>query len=440
VSRPDAQQLEDLLARLERERVEADRLYNDALTAVDRAIQTPRPLPAAPAPYDASQAAAINQSWDILPDGPPSSGGSMRGRLSAFIWRLVGPPFETQKRFNAALVDHLNRNVRPHEDAHRATAALVEALREQFDALVRFEHMLVHYLRTITAYIDTKDRAAGGNELRERIGLIEQRIAAMKRALGARSEREASAERSPEGSRSAVFGGDLDSVTYVGFEDKFRGSPTEIRARIDDYVPLFASASNVLDVGCGRGEMLELLRARGIQARGIDVNRAMVDICRENGLDVTLSDAVSYLDRQDEGSIGGLIALQVVEHFEPAYLLEFLELAHHTLRPGAPLVLETINPACWMAFFETYIRDLTHQRPLHPDTLRYLVQASGFTGVDVQFRAPIGAGDRLERGGADPAIAAQPALAKLAAALDANADKLNARLFSSTDYAVIARR
>ena len=66
------------------------------------------------------------------------------------------------------------------------------------------------------------------------------------------------------------------------------------------------------------------------------------------------------------------------------------------MKPGAPLVLETINAACWMAFFETYIRDLTHQRPLHPDTLRYLVEASGFSSVDVRFRQPVSAGDRLE--------------------------------------------
>src|SRR6185369_2981780 len=110
--------------------------------------------------------------------------------------------------------------------------------------------------------------------------------------------------------------------------------------------------------GCGRGEFLELLKARGVKARGIDVNRGMVDICRERGLDVTQSDAVSDLAVQSDGSIGGLVALQVVEHFEPAYLLKFLELAHRALKPGAPLVLETINPACWMAFFESYIRDL----------------------------------------------------------------------------------
>ena len=74
------------------------------------------------------------------------------------------------------------------------------------------------------------------------------------------------------------------------------------------------------------------------------------------------------------------------------------------MRPGAPLVLETINPACWMAFFETYIRDLTHQRPLHPETLRYLVEASGFSNVDVQFRQPVSAkATGCERGRGAPA-------------------------------------
>ena len=91
-------------------------------------------------------------------------------------------------------------------------------------------------------------------------------------------------------------------------------------------------------------------------------------------------------------------AIQVVEHFDPAYLVRFLDAAFHKMKPGAPLVLETINPACWMAFFETYIRDLTHQRPLHPDTLRYLVEASGFSSVDVRFRQPVSEGDRLEHG------------------------------------------
>jgi O-antigen chain-terminating methyltransferase len=173
-----------------------------------------------------------------------------------------------------------------------------------------------------------------------------------------------------------------------------------------------------------------------VAARGVDVNLAMVELCQARGLAVEAGDAVEYLARQSDESIGGLVAIQVVEHFEPGYLAQFLDTAYHKMRPGAPLILETINPACWMAFFETYIRDLTHQRPLHPETLRYLVQASGFQSVDVQFRQPVGEGDKLERVGS----AARTELAGLADAINAHADKLNARLFSWMDYAVVARR
>src|SRR6202008_918039 len=114
------------------------------------------------------------------------------------------------------------------------------------------------------------------------------------------------------------------------------------------------------------------------------------------------------------------------EHFAPGYLVGFLETAFHKMRPGAPLLLETINPACWMAFFETYLRDLTHRQPLHPDTLKHLVQACGFSHVDVQFRAPVGESDRLDH--ADPTAAqgsqmSQP-FADLAKAVNAHADKL----------------
>jgi len=164
----------------------------------------------------------------------------------------------------------------------------------------------------------------------------------------------------------------------------------------------------------------------------------MVDECRSRGLVVERADALAYLEGQQDGSLGGLIAIQVVEHFEPAYLMQVLETAYQKLRPGAPLVLETINPACWMAFFETYIRDLTHARPLHPDTLRYLVQASGFTSVNIEYRAPVTAGDRLDR--VSTPVGTDPATAAIANAVNAHADKLNARLFSSMDYAVIARR
>ncbi|HEX4347207.1 MAG TPA: class I SAM-dependent methyltransferase [Vicinamibacterales bacterium] len=430
------QPLEDLAARLERERTDADRRYNEALTALDGAIGSRARVPAVPLPVDGTSASALNASWNILPDGAPATDRSLKGRLRGFIWRLIGPPLETQKRFNALAVDAINQQTTKSLETTAALGAIAAALAQELDALATVESRLVQYLQTITEYVDSKDRAALGGNLRERVGMAEQRISALKREIETRPGPQ------PPASSTQVFSRPVDSIAYVGFEDRFRGPQREISARVADYLPILETASDVVDIGCGRGELLRALREKGVRARGVDANAGMVELCRADGLDVAHGDAVSFLDRQSDGSIGGLVAIQVVEHFEPAYLATFLETAFHKMRAGAPLILETINPACWMAFFETYIRDLTHQRPLHPDTLRFLVESAGFTSVDVQFRQPVGEGDRLPHVKilGDTGTVLPRNLAQLADAVNAHADRLNARLFSYADYAVIARR
>jgi O-antigen chain-terminating methyltransferase len=439
------QPLEDLAARLERERLDADRRYNDALTALDRALPPANTLPGISASVDGARLPELNRSWDILPGGAPPSHRSWRGRLRGFVWRLVGPPLDAQKQFNALLVEHLNRNADTSRELRGAAAAIVAALSSELDALRRFESLLVQYLQTITPYVDSKDRAALGGDLRERIAMAEQRILGLKREVEKRAvfapEPEGRASERPRATEP-IFAGPADSVTYVGFEDRFRGSQHEIRARIEAYLPLFDGSADVVDIGCGRGELLRALRERGVTARGVDANAGMVELCRADGLDVEHGDALSFLQRQRDASLGGVAAIQVVEHLEPAYLVRMLEATYHKLRPGAPLLLETINPACWLAFFETYIRDPTHVRPLHPDTLRFLVESSGFTAVDVQFRQPVAESDRLPRVRilGDTGEVLPRNLAQLADAVNAHADRLNARLFSYADYAVIARR
>ena len=420
--------VEDLITRLERERRDADRAYNDALTAVDRAIPRAPAGPPAPPPYDATQIDAINRAWRILPDGAPSIDRSWRGRMRGFVWRLVGPPLDRQQQFNAAVVDHLNRNARAHDEARRTLGAVCETLRRQFDELARLHDALIRYLQLITPYVDTKDRSLGGPDLHDAIALAHGRTLALSREV----------ERLQQGALPGASRPPApEAVTYVGFEDRFRGPRDAIRGRLADYAPLLAGASDVLDIGCGRGELLDVLRAQGIRARGIDANAEMVEVCRSRGLDAETADALTYLNAQPDGSLGGLTAIQVVEHFDPPYLARLLDTAFHKLRPGAPIVLETINPACWMAFFETYLRDLTHARPLHPDTLRFLVQASGFSSVDVQYRSPVRDADRLARVADADADTARGAVA---AVVNQHADALNARLFSFMDYVVLARR
>jgi O-antigen chain-terminating methyltransferase len=227
----------------------------------------------------------------------------------------------------------------------------------------------------------------------------------------------------------------LDSYKYVGFEDQFRGSQQDIRERVAAYVPMFEDASDVLDVGCGRGEFLDLLRAKGISARGVDLNDEMAAVCRERGLDATADDALSYLLAQPDGSLGGLFAAQVVEHLEPDYLMRFLETAYHKLRPGSKIILETINAACWYAFFSSYIRDVSHVRPLHPDTLQYLVSASGFQKVMVRYTAPFPEQSKLQT---VPASLDRPE--SLEVVFNENVGKLNDLLFTYLDYAAIGER
>lgn len=445
------QPIEDLLARLDRERLEADRRYNEALTAVNQAIQRVPPLPSAPPGHDDSTLARLNAAWRIRTEAlgqEPSGETGWRGRLRGVVRRLIDPPLERQEHFNAAIVEHVNRNLKSAQATPAATAEVILALRQALEGLYRFQSLLVQYAMAITAFVDTRDRRLGAEGVAERLQFVEQRLA----ALGREVDRLPTNARATPGAAVAPtaaphmgdsgepFTAPLASVTYVGFEDRFRGTREDIAARVHDYVPLLSGAQNVVDIGCGRGELLEALRRSGVAARGVDTNHAMVELCRARGLDVDESDALAFLRRQTPGSLGGLVAIQVVEHFVPAYLTAFLSAVHDALAPGSPLVLETINPACWAAFFDTYIRDLTHQRPLHPDTLQYLVQASGFRDVDVQFRQPMRAADRLDHVQPVPRDADTPALREMVAAINDHANKLNARLFSAFDYAIVARR
>ncbi len=478
--------LDSTLQRLRDERDEADRRYNDALTAVDRALPGGREWPSPVAFADDSQLAALNQDWAIIPKAP-SNGAGWRGRLTGFIWRVVAPYFERQLTFNSRLIDHLNRQAAAARTAHTRAEEDTARLRDQTAALAEFHGRLLIYLQQVTAYIDTRDRESAGGalvlnaslsglaenfgkhwesltvrdarrdartdkvaaeqtELRSLVALAQHATLALKRDVESGQAASAPAPALAQATPSAAPSfRSLDSYKYVGFEDQFRGSRDTIRARLESYLPFFAGANDVLDVGCGRGEFLELLAASGISGRGIDLNHEMAEQCRARGLDVTEADAVWYLTTIPDASIGGLFAAQVVEHLQPDYLLRFLELAFHKIRPGGRIVLETLNPACWVAFFESYIRDITHVWPLHPDTLKYLVVASGFSRAEVEYRSPVPPHDRLQPiaiplAGAPPSPSTSTDLGDLVETFNANVDKLNARLFTHLDYAVIGTR
>jgi SAM-dependent methyltransferase len=164
---------------------------------------------------------------------------------------------------------------------------------------------------------------------------------------------------------------------YLAFEDVFRLSEDVIRERQRPYLSLLGSRRPVLDVGCGRGEFLELLREAGIPATGVDLDPGMVEHARAKGLSVEHDDGITHLEALDDGSLGAIFAAQVVEHLSYDRLLAFLRLSVRKLAPGGLLIAETVNPHSPGALKNFWV-DLTHRHPVFPEVLLTLCRGMGY--------------------------------------------------------------
>jgi len=203
---------------------------------------------------------------------------------------------------------------------------------------------------------------------------------------GPAASAEAGARGEPE-TRSAAD--PISAGLYADFERKFRGAEDEIRARQEGDVSLFLGAPGpVADLGCGRGEFLEALAARGLAGRGCDTNPVMVARCRQKGLAVEEADLFGWLREQREESLGGVTAFQVVEHLPADALLPLVELAVSRLAPGGRLLLETVNAESVYAM-KWFWMDLTHVSPVPAPSLGRLMEACGLRDVTVAYRSPV---------------------------------------------------
>lgn len=421
------------LARLRRRLEEEDAAYASVLAAIDRLAAFA--LPAEGFPELPALRERINTLWH---GEPPATGSGLRGRFRRAARAAVAPALARQEEFNAALVRLLNGYL---DESARVAAHL----RELVDAIVR-------YLQRVLPVIDARDRMAtalatarselileafdrkleslgrrieGLGALRDRLETVSEQTRAIRAALEP-------APPVPQVGASAARAA-ADAV-YTAFENRFRGSREEVRQRLAGYVELFRGQSPVADLGCGRGEFLSLLAEDGIAARGVEASAAAVHACRAMGLDVALGDAVDFLAGEKEGALGGVFAAQVAEHLPPRVLQRLLAEAHRALRPGGILVLETINPRSLVAFLEIYNRDLTHERPLHPDTLAFLAAAQGFADVRVELRSPVDPAAKLQ------AVTAGDLPDRATRVLNENVGRLNALLYAPQEYALVARR
>ncbi len=178
---------------------------------------------------------------------------------------------------------------------------------------------------------------------------------------------------------------------YRSFEDTFRGSEELIRERQQVFLGLVRDHGPVFDLGCGRGEFLDLLAEAGIESIGVDSDPGMIERCREKGhTDVVLGDGLELLSRQPDGSLGAIFSAQVIEHLPFGDLLRLFELARAKLKPDGRLIAETVNPHSVPAL-KTFWVDPTHQHPIFPEVSLALARSAGFESAFIFH--PNGTGD-----------------------------------------------
>ena len=222
--------------------------------------------------------------------------------------------------------------------------------------------------------------------------------------------------------------------------EAFRGDEAEVRHRLDRYLPVLRDASPVLDLGCGRGELLVLLREAGVAASGVDGDPALVQAARRRGLEVTDGDALEALRGLPDGGLGAVTAIHLLEHLDAGAVLRLLGEARRVLRPGGVLLAECPNPHTLRVGGAEFWIDPTHLRPLPPETLRLLAAASGLAVESVDYLHPFPEEQRLATVAPAQADAAAPGVAALSDRVDRLAGRLDELLNGPRDYALIARR
>jgi predicted TPR repeat methyltransferase len=178
------------------------------------------------------------------------------------------------------------------------------------------------------------------------------------------------------------------NIDWLRFAERFRGSEESVRERQRIYVSRFRENSPVLDLGCGRGEMLEVFREAGIRANGIDLNDDAIALCRSKGLDAEKADLFAYLKSLSDSSLRGVVCCQVAEHLPPERLPELLRVLHGKMRAGGLIAMETPNPECLAIFATHFYLDPTHRHPIPPALMSFYLEEAGFGRVEIERLFP----------------------------------------------------
>ena len=283
---------------------------------------------------------------------------------------------ELLKGFHALRTDgeHTGEHLRNLQSETTRNGATAESFRRELD---RFDERLTTEGAFLRAQLSNHDS-------------LMQRWTAGEAGAGSPLPRLDSTKKAP----SPVFDERFDAF-YMSFEDRFRGSRNEIKERISFYLP-YVWESNagtadrpILDLGCGRGEWLELLREVGANARGVDINLAMLALCRHRNLDVIQADALEFLRSLPDNSLGAVTGFHIIEHLPFATLMDIFGEAQRVVEPGGFVIFESPNCKNLIVGASNFNIDPTHRNPVFPETAEFMLNSHGFQNVELQYLSSV---------------------------------------------------
>jgi SAM-dependent methyltransferase len=288
--------------------------------------------------------------------------------------------------------------------AYASTSAQTEANRVNLELLkaeVRaFEKTLFELGMALAPATGLEGAGVRFAELREQVNAVSRRLRLLDQAVAATSGPAPiphhGEDAAGHGSPTAQPGSDVSAraalsllFDYVAFERRFRGDPDEIlRIQSERYLDLLSAHDPVVDLGCGRGELAAVLADRGVNVIGVEPDAGMASEARSRGLDIRVTDAVSFLESCAADSLGAVFSAHVAEHVPFDDLLRIVHLSVEKLKPDGLFVAETPNPATLVVLGNSFILDPTHLRPIHPSLFSFICETAGFRDVRLDFHAP----------------------------------------------------
>jgi len=305
-----------------------------------------------------------------------------------------------EKRMETNVESHINKMERVEIEYGKRLATLEENVRNSNNQIADFNAIQSQYIgrfEDFNAPIRKVEENIRNNnseilinrkqmaEFSEQVTKINNKLAAYTKKLVKNMSEDSTKIDTEKESKINIKmeGNPYQSIDYFDFEDHFRGSREHIKEVQKEYLKYFVDKKNVVDLGCGRGEFLELLKENNIPAKGVDSYNEFVQYCLLNEMDVIQEDAIEYLRRHK--NIDGIFAGQLIEHLTTDEIITLCNLAFEALSDKGVIVLETPNPTSLAIYTHAFYIDPSHTKPVHPLTMQYYLEKAGFSKIEILY-------------------------------------------------------